>query len=94
MAMIRRNTIFTNVALNARWRCLVGGDDRLPPENLIDWQGQNWTPDCGRKAAHPNARFTVASSNALRSTLNGKIRMVSPFPPFCLEAGAPTQCRS
>jgi phosphoenolpyruvate carboxykinase (GTP) len=56
-AMVRSNTIFTNVALTPDGEPWWDGLTPQPPAGLIDWQGNPWTP--GTPAAHPNARFTV-----------------------------------
>lgn len=62
MAALARNTLFTNVALSENGEVWWEGLGDLPQGKIFDWQGQEWTPGCGRPAAHPNSRFTAPAS--------------------------------
>ena len=75
LAATRKNTIFTNVAINPAdntvwWEGLT----KPAPDKLIDWLGKDWTPASGTKAAHPNSRFTAPAVNCpcLSDAFNSK----------------------
>ncbi len=59
MASMRKDTIFTNVALKPDNTIWWEGMDGDPPAQVTDWKGNPWTPESETPAAHPNSRFTA-----------------------------------
>ena len=62
MAMLRKNMIYTNVALKPDGTVWWEGHDDPAPPDAIDWRGRLWKPTNGEPAAQPNSRFTVPAS--------------------------------
>lgn len=63
MESMKRNTLYTNVALTPDLDVWWEGKDGPPPSECLDWKGNKWTPESKEKAAHPNSRFAAPMTN-------------------------------
>src|SRR2546426_6906819 len=64
VATFARNSLFTNVVLTPDGEVWWEDMGVPPPSKGIDWQGQEWTPESGRKGAHANSRFTAPAGQS------------------------------
>jgi phosphoenolpyruvate carboxykinase (GTP) len=60
LKMLSHDSVFTNCALTDGGDIWWEGMTRETPDHMIDWRGNDWTPDSDTPASHPNARFTVS----------------------------------
>ena len=87
METLRRNCVFTNVAMTDDGDVWWEGMDGDPPDHAIDWTGRDWTPDCGRRRPTPTRDSRFPPSSAPVSILPGTTPRACRSALFCSAAG-------